>query len=132
AVAGAAAAPAEELDALADHLGDVALVAFLVVVLTRADGALDEHLPSLREVLAAGLRLLSPDDDVVPIGTLLALPVVVVPHLARRDREAGDRTSRAGESDLRILAEIADKDDLVHGHRAALLCCGGTIVAAFR
>src|SRR5262245_27350691 len=84
ATAATTTAPAEELHPLPDDLGDVALVALFVVVLARADRALDEHLPALGEVLPAGLRLLPPDDDVVPLGALLALAVVVVPHLARR------------------------------------------------
>src|SRR5262249_16390116 len=58
-----AAPAAEELDALGDDLGHVAAVAFLVVVLPGADRTLDVHLPSLGEVLAAGLGLLAPHHD---------------------------------------------------------------------
>src|SRR5690349_620954 len=77
-------ATAEELDVVRDDLGDVALVAFFVVVVARLDPTLDVDLPSLREVLRANLRALAPHDDAMPLGTLLALPVLVVPALAGR------------------------------------------------
>ena len=55
------------------------------------------------QVLAAGLRLLSPHDDVVPLGALLALaPRCVGPRLGGRDREARDRAAARREAQLRI------------------------------
>src|SRR5207248_5765994 len=107
----AAAAPSEELHPLRDDLGDVPPVAVLVVVLAGADGALDVHLAPLGEVLAARLALLAPHDDVVPLGALLALPFLVVPHLAGRDREARHRASIRREAHLRILSEVPDQQD---------------------
>jgi hypothetical protein len=83
----AAPAAAQELDALGDHLGDVALLAFLVVVLAAPDRALDEDLAALVQVLAAALGLLSPDDDVVPLGAFLLLPLLRGPRLGGRDRK---------------------------------------------
>src|SRR5262249_48229438 len=114
----AAALAAQEAHVLRDDLGDVALVAVLVVVVARADRALDEDLPALTQVLAAVLALLSPDDDVVPLGTLLALALGVVPHLAGGEGKLAHRPAGAGEADLGIFSEVADEDDLVDRHVA--------------
>src|SRR5439155_1291654 len=101
----AAPAAAQELHALRDDLGDVAAVAFLVVVLAGADCALDVDLPALGQVLAAGLRLLAPHHHVVPLGAFLALTLGVVPHLAGRERETRHRAAARRETHLRILPE---------------------------
>src|SRR5262249_57457948 len=114
-------AAAEELDALRDDLGDVALVAVLVVVLPGAHGALDEHLPALGEVLPAGLGLLPPHDHVVPLGALLALALVVGPDVAGRHREPPDRLTARREAYLRVAPDIADDQDPVERHAVSLL-----------
>jgi hypothetical protein len=117
----AAAAP-EELDALGDHLGDVALLAFLVVVLAAPDRALDEDLAALVQVLAAALGLLSPDDDVVPFRPFLALAFLRGPLLGGRDREARDGAAARREAELRILAEVTDQHHFVQRHRRTSVC----------
>src|SRR5207247_12186 len=86
--AGAAPPAAQELHTLRDDLGDVAAVAFLVVVLAGAGRALDVDLPALGEGLAAGLRLLPPPPHVVPLGALLALALTNGPHLPALRRGA--------------------------------------------
>src|SRR6185503_4666561 len=89
-------AAAEELDVVRDDLGDVSLVAFLVVVVARLDPTLDVDLASLREVLRADLRALAPHDDSMPLGALLALPVLVVPALARCHAELAHALTARG------------------------------------
>src|SRR5262249_32963794 len=106
----------EELHALRDHLGDVALVAVLVVVLARPDGAFEEHLAALRQILAAGLRLLPPHYDVVPLGAFLALALLVGPYPADRDRAARHRAAGRGEAHFGILPEVADDQHFVERH----------------
>src|SRR5262249_59480868 len=109
---------------LRDDLGDVALLAFLVVVLAAADGALDEDLPAFREVLATALGLLPPHDDVVPLGAVLALALLIGPLLGGREREARDGTTARREAELRVLPEISDQHHLVERHRRTSVCAG--------
>jgi hypothetical protein len=112
----AAALTGEEPDVLRDNLGDVALVAVLVVVAAGADLALDEDLATLAQKLAAGLALFPPDDDVVPLGALLARAVGVVPGGRSGEGEFADRLTAAGEAHLGVFAEVADENGLVDRH----------------
>src|SRR5262249_13216836 len=94
--------------------GDVALVAILVVVRAGLDPTLDVDLAALRQVFRAHLRALAPHDDAVPLGALLALPVFVVPALARRDAQLADSLPAGRVSHLGICAEVAYENDLVN------------------
>src|SRR3954451_21828996 len=107
------AATAEELHVVGDDLGDVALVAFLVVVRAGLDATLDVDLAALREILGADLRALAPHDDAVPLGALLALSVLVVPALARREPQLADALPARRVPHVGISAEITDQNDLV-------------------
>ena len=54
----------------------------------------------------------------MPLGLFLALAgVLVAPGFRRRDAQIGDRPPVLGPPDFRILAEIADQNDLVHASR---------------
>src|SRR5207248_9858409 len=64
-------------------------------------------------VLAAQLSGLAPDHDAVPLGPLLLLTLLVGPVLVGGDGEVRHRLSARGVPDLRILAQVADQDDLV-------------------
>src|ERR1700690_2356951 len=98
---GAAATSAtEEAHVARDDLGDVLLVAVLVVVAAVGDAALDIDLAALGEILTAGLSLLAPDDDVVPLGLLLLLALLIGPALGGGDGELRDRPAARGEAHL--------------------------------
>jgi hypothetical protein len=113
-VAAAAAARAEHLEGVADDLGAVLLLARLAVVPGAGlEATLDVDLLALGEVLAGDLRLLAPDDDLVPLRLLLLLAVLVLPAAAGGQGEAGDRLPRGGRPHLRVAAEIADQDHFV-------------------
>src|SRR5205085_5728765 len=90
-----------------------------VVIAVGADRTFDVDLPPFRKILAAVLALLPPDDDVVPLGTLLLVPFRVVPRLAGRERKLADRLAAAREPHLRVLPEIPDEYDLVDRHSRA-------------
>src|SRR5262249_36892954 len=128
---GAATAAAEKAHVARDDLGDVALVAVLVVVAAIGDAAFDVHLAAFREVLTAGLGLFAPDDDVVPLGLLLALTLLIGPALSRRDRELGDRAPARRETHVRVASQIADDDGLVH-HGAPSLSIGMSLARGGR
>src|SRR5208283_5848266 len=75
---------------------DVNLRALLAVLLDDAADVLVEH------------------DDVVPLGALLALAGgLVAPGLGGREREVDDLVAGIGAADARILAQVADQNDLV-------------------
>src|ERR1044071_921969 len=111
-----AAPAAEKLNPLRDDLSDVAFVAALVVVGASADAALDINLPALGQILAAGLGLLAPDDDVVPLGSFLPFAVPVVPLLGSGDGKIRHRAARLRVANFGIFAEIAHQDDFVDRH----------------
>jgi hypothetical protein len=118
------AASAEEPDRVGDYLHLRALLtALLVLPLVGLEPALDVDLATLREVLAALLRLLPPDLDVVPLGLLLALPGLLVgPGAGGGDAEVGDCLAAGRVTNLGILSEVPDEDDLVH-HGASPVAC---------
>src|SRR5690606_28836707 len=111
----AAAITAAEEDHIRGHdLGGVVLLPFLVGPLARLQASFDVALAPLGQVLTAELAELPPHHDAVPLGALLLLPLLVGPRLAGGDAEVGDRLPARGEADLRIRAEVAHQDDLVH------------------
>src|SRR5262249_19595915 len=111
-----AVATAEQLDAGGHDFGAVALLALLVLPLARADAAFHVDLPALLAVLADDLGGLAPHDHAVPLGLFLLLTVAVGPALGRREAQVGDGLAALRESHLRIGAEIANQDHLVHTH----------------
>src|SRR5262249_54570926 len=106
-----ATAAAEELHVLRDHLGDVALVAFLIVVRAVLDTSLDVDLQALRQILRADLRALPPNHDAMPFSALLPLAVLVVPALARRDAQLANALPARRVSHVGIGAQVAHQDD---------------------
>src|SRR3954467_5244152 len=85
AAAATAASAAEQDDAVAAHLGGLALDAFLVGVFVGLQPALNVDLLAFDEVFRKRLGLLAPQVDVVPLGAFLALAAFVVPHFGGRD-----------------------------------------------
>src|SRR4029077_19161499 len=99
---------------IAADLGGRPLDAFLVGPLPVLDASLDVDLLPLDEVLLQALGALAPEADAVPLGALLLLPALVVPHFGRRETEGGDRRAARGVAKLRVTSEVADENDLVH------------------
>src|SRR5512139_1482760 len=112
-ILGSPSAATQKTHVARNDLGNVPLVTVLVVVLAGTDGALDEYLPALGQVLPAGLSLFAPHDDIVPFGAFLLVPVLIRPTLRRRQREFRHRPSVRGKPHLGILAQIADENDFV-------------------
>src|SRR6185436_4558298 len=110
-----ARARAEHLHAVAHDLGGVAVLAFLVLPLARAQAALDVDLRALLQIFAGDLGQLAAEDDAVPLGLLLLLAArLVIPLERRRHRNVGDRRAVGHIACLGIAPEVADQDDLVH------------------
>jgi hypothetical protein len=93
----------QESNALSDNLGNVSFVAALVIIATGSDAALDKDLSTFSQILTARFTLLSPNDDIMPFGSLLPIAVRVRPLLRRGDGEARHSTARSCETHLGIL-----------------------------
>src|SRR5262249_25248743 len=107
------ATTAEQHDPVAADFGRVALVAVLVVPLTRLQAAFDVDLFALGEIFGERFSRLPPEDDAVPLGFFLPLTRLVVPHFGRRhvDRRDGGAARRVAQ--LGVAPEIADENDFV-------------------
>src|SRR5262245_30820844 len=81
--AGARAASAQHAHLVGDDLGGVAVVAFLVLPLARADLAFDVDLRALAQVLRRDLGQAVEHDDVVPFRRFLVLARLLVAPLFR-------------------------------------------------
>ena len=119
ATAGAAGATVQHrqraAEALQHDLGRVALLAALVLPFARLQLALDVDFGAFLQILLHYLaQWLAEDHDAMPLGLFLALAGgLVAPAFAGGDVEIGDRAAVLGAADLRILAQIADQNDLV-------------------
>jgi hypothetical protein len=111
-----ATAAAKKLDPLCNDLGNVAFVAALVVVGTRANASLNIDLPPFRQVLTAAFGLLTPHDNVVPFGSFLALAIAVVPLFRCGDGKISHRAARLGIANIGIFTKISDQNDFINGH----------------
>src|SRR6187401_2087560 len=115
-------ARSEHLHTVADDLGRVALVAVLVLVLARPDPALDVDLGPFLQVFAFDLGEPPEERDAMPCGRLLHFAArLVLPAVSRRYPDVGDCIAARLVPRLRISAEIADQDYLVHGSHEVLL-----------
>src|SRR5690606_15859730 len=99
---------------LQHDLGGVFLDAVLLV-LAGLQRALDVHGRALLEVVLGDLDdVLVEDHHPVPLGLLLALAGgLVAPLLRSGQRQVGDAFAGVEGADLRVLAQIADQNDLV-------------------
>src|SRR5690349_9443015 len=96
------------------------LVAFLVGPLAGFEPALDVNLRALLQVLLGNPdQPVRVDRDAVPFRALLPLAAgLVLPALARGDRQVCDAPAALKRADFKILAEIPDQRRLVQatGH----------------
>ena len=65
-----------------------ALPAFFVLPGTRLDAAFDKNQRALFEILLGNFRLLAPEDNLVPLGSLVAFAVAVLVGFVRSDRKS--------------------------------------------
>src|SRR5262249_28813260 len=61
----------------------------------------------------ADLGAFAPHDDAMPFGALLALPVLVVPALARGEPQLAHALPARGVTHVRICPEVSDQDHFV-------------------
>src|SRR6266480_4040093 len=111
---GAGARP-QHLHDVAANLGAVAVLALLVLPLARAQASLNVDLRALLQVLARDLRQAPEKGDAVPLGRLLHLAArLVLPAIGRRHADIRHRVAARRVAGLRVGAQVADDDDLVH------------------
>src|SRR3569832_342478 len=126
------AAAVQHLHLGRDDLGGVAVLAVLVLPLARAQRALDVDLGALLHILARDLGEAVEEHHVVPLGALqiLAALLVLTGHAGRED-DVGHRADARHETLLRILAQFADQDNIVHAscHGYHPVSCGCRIGA---
>src|SRR5882724_4155169 len=113
-----ATAAAQHLHVVAHDLGGVALGALLVLPLASAQAALNIDLRAFLQVLGSDLAQPAKKNHAMPLGALLLLAaLLVLPALAGRDAQIGDRGARRHGAGLGISAEISDQDDLIDSAR---------------
>src|SRR4051794_5646145 len=106
-------------EALEHDLGRVFLLAGLIRVLAGLQLAFDVDLRALlQELLGDSRQVFVEDHHVVPLGALLALAGgLVLPGFRGGDSEIHYGVAGVEPPHLRVLAEVADQDDLVHASR---------------
>ena len=68
------------------------------------------------------LGLLAPQVDVVPLGALLPLAALVVPHFGGGEAELGNGSAARRVAQLGVAAEIADQNYFIdRSHRTTIL-----------
>src|SRR5437899_3294223 len=114
---GAFGTTTKHAEVVCDDFKTGALLAFLVLPFAGLDAAFDENQRTLLQILLGDFRLLAPDDDLVPLGALLAFAVTVFVGFIGGQRKICDGLAAAGVARLGIAAEAADEDDFVDGHK---------------
>jgi hypothetical protein len=110
------AASAKHAEIAGDDFEAGALLALLVLPLAGLDAALNENKRALFQILLSDFSLFAPDDNLVPLGALLAFAVAVFIGLVGGDGEIGDGLSAGGVASFGVAAKTADEDDFVDGH----------------
>ena len=122
----AAALAAEHLHFVGHDLRGVAVLAFLVLPLARAQLAFDVNLRALAQVFGGDLGQAAEHRDLVPLRAVLLLAgLLVFPRLRGRESQVRDGTAARHVARLGVFAEIADENDLVDASCHASSCfCG--------
>src|SRR3989441_1097063 len=106
-------APPHELDALGHHLHHRPLLAVPALPLPPLEAAVDQDRATLVEVLAAGLRLLAPDDDRDERGLLALLAPLRRVVAVDRKPQVGHGGAARRVAQLWGAGQVTDQEDLV-------------------
>src|SRR5437762_1263784 len=101
-----AAPSAQKHDSVAANLRGVPLVAVFIVTLTRLQPSFYVDLLAFGEVFRKRFGRLAPQHDAVPLGLLLPLSTLVVPHLGRRHVDRRDSGAAWRVAQFGIASEI--------------------------
>src|SRR5690606_35366087 len=112
--AAAIATAIEHLHLVGNNLGGVTVLAVLPLPLAGAQTAFDIHLAAFLQVFPGDLGELVEEHHPVPLGALLHLPtLLVLPALGGCQGNVGHRAATGHKAGFRILAKIANQNDLV-------------------
>src|SRR6266852_7402379 len=111
---GALRASTEHAKIVGDNFKAGALLAFLVLPFAGLDAAFDKNQRTFFQILLGDFGLFAPDDDLVPLGALLALAVAIFVGFVGGDGKIGDGLAASGVARLGIAAQAADENDFIH------------------
>ena len=111
------AAAAQHLHFIGDDISGVLLHAVLAGVLVVTQAAFDVDRAALAQVLAGNLAELAEEHHTVPFGAFLLVAILVLADAGGGQADAGDRHAALGVLHVRVVAEVADQDDLVDAAR---------------
>src|SRR2546421_2844334 len=97
-------AATQHAEVAGDDLKAGALLTFFVLPFAGLDAAFDEDQRTLLKILLSNFSLFAPHDDLVPLGSLLALAVFVFVRLIRGNGEICDGLAAAGVAGFGIAA----------------------------
>ena len=108
---------AKHLHPVTDDLGGPAILAVPILPLAGLESSLNVDCFSFGEVLLGNLRLLVPEDDIVPFGSVFPFTTLVFDPVRCSNGKTRHLRTRGGIANLRILTEIADEHYFVEtGH----------------
>src|SRR5216684_6151801 len=96
------------------------LLALFVLPFPRLKAAFEIKQRALFQILLSDFGQFAPHDDLVPLGTLLALAVFVFVRLIGGHGKICDGLAAARVARLGIAAQSADENDFIDGHRKLL------------
>ena len=111
---GSVAASPEHAEVVSHNFEAGALLAFFVLPLARLNASFDKNQRTLFEILLGDFSLLAPDDNLVPLGALLALAIAIFVGFVCRDGKIGYSLAAARVAGLGIAAEAADENNFIH------------------
>src|SRR5713101_4052627 len=107
---------AEHAEAGRNNLCGCALLALFVLPFPRLNAAFEVEKRSLFQILLSDFGQFAPHDDLMPLGTLLALAVFVFVGFISGHRKIRDGLAAAGVARFGIAAQTADENYLIDGH----------------
>src|SRR4249919_18821 len=116
----------EHLHLVGNDVGGVLLDAILAGVLVVADRPFHVDLAALAKILGGDLAELAEEGHPVPFGAFLGIALAILADAGGGQAGLGDRHAALRVLGLRIVAQIADQDDLVDAtcHGVAVLSEG--------
>ena len=112
----AVGATSKHAEVTGDDLETCALLAFFVLPFARLNTPFDKDEGTLLQVLLRDFGLFAPDDNLVPLGALLALAVFVFVGFVGGDGEIRHGLTTACVASFGIAAKTTDEDHFIYGH----------------